>query len=149
MATVQAFKATKATKDAKAAAAATILAAARPRRRSRTDSTSHGSGGTATTSTPGSRFTSASSWFPSIFASQFINFVKHFFFGEPDNLFIAIFVAPLSCGFEKVANEDFGTEAEMLPLEVLDAFLLEVLKIEPTEKFIIETEIDNALLLKY
>ena len=78
--------------------------------------------------------------FPSIFTSQFINVFKHFFFRESDILFIAIFVTPLSCRFEKVANEDFGTEAEMLPLEVLDAFLLEVLKIEPTEKFFLDRD---------
>ena len=77
----------------------------------------------------GRRFTFASSRFPSIFTSQFINVVQHFLLGESDILFVTIFWAPPRW-LEKVANEDLGAEAEMLPLEILDAFLFEVLKWE-------------------
>ena len=77
----------------------------------------------------GRRFTFASSRFPSIFTSQFVNVVQHFLLGESDILFVTIFWAPPRW-LEKVANEDLGAEAEMLPLEILDAFLFEVLKWE-------------------
>ena len=69
---------------------------------------------------------SASSRFPTIFTSQFVNVVVHLLSGEPGILFLAI-LTHFSCRLEKVANEDFGTEAEVFPLEIFDAVLFQVL----------------------
>ena len=44
----------------------------------------------------------------------------------PGILFLAI-LTHFSCRLEKVANEDFGTEAEVFPLEIFDAVLFQVL----------------------
>ena len=69
---------------------------------------------------------SASSRFPTIFSSQFVNVVVHLLSGEPGILFLAI-LTHFSCRLEKVANEDFGTEAEVFPLEIFDTVLFQVL----------------------
>ena len=73
------------------------------------------------------RFASASSRFPSIFSAQFVNVVVHLLFRESSVLFLTI-LTHFPSRLEKVANEHFGTEAEMFTLKLFDTILLNVLE---------------------